>query len=203
MTGPIPVAPPPPAKPTPDLVYVSFTAEINPNTTESLIATCTNLVNNGVKKIYLLFSTPGGLVSHGMTLFNTLKGLPVELTIHNSGNVDSIGNVIFLAGAKRYACKHSTFMFHGVGFNGQAGVRLEEKNLKETLASLHAEQKRIGDVIAETTGIIPDEVSKLFLEQQTKDSAFAVSKRIVHEVREIQVPAGAPIVSLVFQRQGV
>ena len=184
----------------PELVYVIFSADINPHTTESLIAACVNLSNNGVKKIYLVFSTPGGLVSQGMTLYNVLKSLPIELITHNSGNVDSIGNVIFLAGAKRYACQHSTFMFHGVGFDGQGNVRLEEKNLRETLAAVQADQKRIGGVIAERTRIPLNEVSNLFLEQQTQDAAFAVSKGIVHEVRDIQIPAGAPVVSLVFQR---
>lgn len=191
---------PSPAQPTPELVYVSFSAEINPNTTESLIGTFSNLVNNGVKRVYLLFSTPGGMVANGMAIYNTLKGLPLELTIHNVGNVDSIGNVIFLAGKHRYACKHSTFMFHGVGFDGVSNLRLEEKNLKETLAAVLADQKRIGDVITERTQIPADEVSKLFLEQQTKDSAFAASKGIIHDIREVQVPLGAPIVSLVFQR---
>lgn len=187
----------------PEIVYVSFCAEINQNTTESLIATCVNIANNGVKKIYLLFSTSGGFVSSGMTLYNILKSLPVELITHNSGNVDSIGNVIFLAASKRYACKHSTFMFHGVGFDGQSGMRLEEKNLKETLAAVHADQKRIGDVLVERTKIKSNEVTNLFFEQQTKDSAFAVDKGIIDEIRDIQIPAGAPIISLSFQRKGI
>ena len=61
---------------------------------------------------------------NGMNLYNVLRGLPRDLTIHNVGNVGSIGNAIFLAGSKRYACAHSTFMFHGVGFNSPGGTRL-------------------------------------------------------------------------------
>ncbi len=115
----------------PETVYISFSAEINPHTTESLIAAIANVVNQGVKKVYLLMSTPGGAVMNGMNLYNVLRGLPVELTTHNVGNVDSIGTALFLAGAKRYACPHSTFMFHGVGFNVPQGARLEEKFLRE------------------------------------------------------------------------
>ncbi len=42
------------------------------------------------------------------------EGVPYKLITHNVGNVDSIGNVIFLAAEERYACSTSTFMFHGV-----------------------------------------------------------------------------------------
>ena len=36
---------------------------------------------------------------HGLNLNNLFRGLPFELITHNIGNVDSIGNAIFLAGA--------------------------------------------------------------------------------------------------------
>ena len=37
----------------------------------------------------------------GMTLYNTLRAMPFELITHNVGNVDSIGNAVFLAGDLR------------------------------------------------------------------------------------------------------
>lgn len=87
----------------PDTYYVSFSAEINPNTTESLISVIANLVNQRVKTVHLLISTPGGSVMNGLNLYNVLRGLPIELITHNVGNVNSIGNAVFLAGSKRYA----------------------------------------------------------------------------------------------------
>ena len=190
----------PPAGAIPPVVYVSFSAEINPNTTESLIATVSNIVNQGVPRIYLLLSTPGGSVMHGMTLYNVLRGLPVELTTHNVGNVDSIGNAIFLAGRNRFACQHSTFMFHGVGFDIQAGGRLEEKLLRERLGTILSDQQRIGSILEERTRLRHNQVRSLFREAQTKDAAYAVSCGIVDEIRDVDIPAGSPVVSLVFQR---
>lgn len=98
-------------------------------------------------------STPGGSVMNGMNVYNILRGLPVELITHNVGNVDSIGNAIFLAGSKRYATAQSTFMFHGVGFDIANRVRLEEKNLREQLQSILSDQKRIGAIITERTKV--------------------------------------------------
>jgi len=190
----------PPLQAPPNTVYVSFSAEIVPHTTESLIATMTNLTNQGVKQIYLMLSTPGGSVMHGMNIYNVLRALPVELITHNVGNVDSIGNAVFLAGEKRYASPHSTFMFHGVGFDVTQPTRMEEKFLRERLDGITSDQKRIGSVIEDRTSIGKDDIAKLFLEAQTKDAAFAASCGIVHEIRDVQIPAGSTIVSLVFQR---
>lgn len=184
----------------PDTVYISFSAEIVPQTTEALIGLMAQHVNLGVKNIYVLLSTAGGSVMHGMTLYNVLRGLPVHLTTHNVGNVDSIGNAVFLAGEKRYACKHSTFMFHGVGFDTPQQARFEEKLLRERLDSVLSDQRRIGSIIEERTKIEKAAVAALFSEAQTKDADFAVGCGIVHEIKDVHIPAGGPIYSLVFQR---
>src|SRR5438309_2989579 len=102
--------------PDPKIVYISFSAEISPHTTESLLAVLANCVNQKIGTVYLMLSTPGGSVMNGLNIYNVLIGMPFELITHNVGNVDSIGNAIFLAGSKRYACPHSTFMFSRSGF---------------------------------------------------------------------------------------
>ena len=215
--APATAVPPPPAgqKPVPvilpnmpgpvltDTVYISFSAEINPSTSESLLAVFANLINQRVPHIYLMLSTPGGQVMNGLNLYNTMRGLPCDLTVHNVGNVDSIGNAIFLAGTKRYACPHSTFMFHGVGLNAPGGMRLEEKSMKEGLQNILADQRRIGQILEERTNLTNEQVNGLFLEANTKDATFAIGCGIVHEIRDVQIPAGGPVISLVFQRQGV
>jgi ATP-dependent Clp protease protease subunit len=198
MATPVPLPAPGP-QPPPQIVYISFSAEINVNTTESLLATMANCANQGVPEVYLLISTPGGVVMNGMNLYNTLRGMPFRLTTHNVGNVDSIGNAVFLAGERRYACPHSTFMFHGVGFDIQ-NMRFEEQKCRETLAGILAEHKRIGTVMRERTNLQDRAIRSLFREAQTKDAAFATGCGIVHEIRDVQIPAGAPVVSLVFKR---
>ena len=40
--------------PAADTVYISFSAEINPNTTESLIAVLANCANQKTKEVYLM-----------------------------------------------------------------------------------------------------------------------------------------------------
>lgn len=182
------------------LVYVSFSAEINPSTTESLIGVMANCANLNVQSVYLLLSTPGGMVMNGMNLYHVLRGMPFKLITHNVGNVDSIGNMVFLAGKERYATETATFMFHGVGFNVDQGQRFEEKSLRERLDGILNDQRRIGMVISANTKLTEDEVAGLFLQAQTKDAQFAVEKGIINEIREVSIPSGVPIIGLVFKR---
>jgi ATP-dependent Clp protease, protease subunit len=182
-------------------VYVSFTAEVIPATTETLLRTCTDLANKGVSTVYMLLSTPGGSVMNGLAVYNVLRGMPFKLVTHNVGSVNSIGNVIFLAGEERYCCPNANFMFHGVGFDGQAGMRFEEKLLRERLDGIRADQKRIAEVIEQrATFADASEIEGLFLEAVTKDPGYAKAKGIIHDIADVQIPPGSPILQLVFQR---
>ena len=180
--------------------YISFSAEINANTTESLIALLAQQINEGTTDVYLMVSTPGGSIMNGLNLYNVLKALPINLTTHNVGNIDSIGNALFLAGQQRYACPHSTFMFHGVGIDLKAGYRLEQKNLDEHRQTILADTKRIEDLLRDHTTLNERQVRALFKQAGTKDADYARRVGIVHDVRDVDIPAGTPIFGLVFQR---
>ncbi len=180
--------------------YISFSADIVPQSTETLIAVMGEQANNGVEEVYLMLSTPGGSVMHGMNLYNILRAFPFKLTTHNVGNVDSIGNAVFLAGEERYACPHSTFMFHGVGFDVKQGFRLEEKFLREHLDSIVRDHVRIGSVIRDRTNLNERQIRSLFREARTKDADYAKSVGIVHDISDVNIPPGNPVISLVFQR---
>jgi ATP-dependent Clp protease, protease subunit len=184
----------------PPTIYISFSAEINAHTTESLLATFAAQINAGARNFYLMLSTPGGTVMNGLNLYNVLRGLPINLTTHNVGNVDSIGNAVFLAGQPRYASPHSTFMFHGVAFNYTGALSLTERESRERLSSILADQRRIGSIIQERTRLTGRKVKAMFREAKTVDATFSAGCGIVDEVRDVQIPAGAPIYQLVFQR---
>ena len=181
------------------LVYVSFSAEINASTTERLIAIMSECANLRVQKVVLLISSGGGLVMNGLNLYNVLKGMPFDLVTHNVGNIDSISNAVFLAGSTRYSCCHSTFMFHGVGFD-IVNQRLEQKNIEEFNDSIVSDQKRIGDIITECSTLGPGDVINLFRQAQTKSAEYALGCGIIHEIREVEIISGVPIIPLVFQR---
>lgn len=193
---------PSPQTPQNHRIYVSFSTDVNPTSVETLLAACSQFANQGAAEVYLLLSTPGGSVMHGMNAYNVLRGLPFRLITHNVGNVDSIGNVIFLAGEERYACPNATFMFHGVAAGvGTGRTHMEQKELRERLDSVESDNHRIAHVIAERAGFAnEDEIAELFLEARTKDPAYAKDRGIIQDIRGVNIPPGAPVHQLVFQR---
>lgn len=181
------------------LVYLSFTADIDSDAAENLIAVMARLANLKTKKVYLLLSTLGGSVTNGLALFNLFRGMPFKLVTHNIGNVDSIGNVVFLAGEERYTCAGATFMFHGVHSGPMDGERLNVNAVREKLDGMLNDQKRICSVICSRTNIESREVDELFKQGQTKDAEFALAKGIVHEIREVKIDPGAPFITIIFK----
>lgn len=181
-------------------LYLSFSAEINQNTVEKLMAAFAQHYNQGVRDFYLLLSSPGGNVMNGINVYNYLRSLPIRLRTHNVGIVDSIANVIFLAADTRYAVKNSSFLFHGVGFD-IAQARFEEKQIKEKLEVIRRDQKLIADIIAERSQLTASEVEQMFLEAKTMTPEEAQTKSMIAAVQDVKIPDGAPLIQFVFQRK--
>lgn len=182
-------------------IFISFSAEINQNTTESFMAVIAEQINRGVKDFYILLSTPGGIVANGITLYNYLRSLKANITMHNIGVVDSIGNVIFLAGEQRYAVPNSSFLFHGVGFDITQVVRLEEKDLKEKLKIIERDQNLMSNIITERTKLKAEDIEKMFLEAATKTAEEAKEIGIINDIKLADIPKDAQILQFAFQQR--
>lgn len=91
-------APNPPAPPT--TVALSFVGPINYPATKNLRNACANAVNNQVKNLTLLISSWGGSTNEGFALYHFLNALPLDITTHNIGSIDSVANLFFWRGSK-------------------------------------------------------------------------------------------------------
>jgi len=182
--------------------YINYYDAITDNKVRGLMALITDILGK-VKPtpttLYFAISSPGGNIAAGITFYNFLRGLPVEVVMHNIGSVDSIATVIFLAGVKRYACTHSRFLFHGVVTEIPAGARLTPTMLREVLSGLGQDEGRIKELIVERSELTEPEVIAMLQEGETKDPAFAMEKRIIHDIRDLSIPAGAQSVTANFQ----
>jgi ATP-dependent protease ClpP protease subunit len=160
-----------------------------------------NQMNEGEREFYILLSSPGGGTREGITLYNYLQSLPAKIITHNIGIIDSIGNIIFLAGKERYAVPHSSFLFHGVGFNIDQPARLEEKDLKEKIKIIERDEKLISEIIAEKTKLSVEEIREIFLEAQTKTPEEAKKIGLIHEIKEVKIPESAKVFSFAFPQR--
>ena len=177
-------------------VYVNFFDVINDVKVKVIMATVSDIINRQKPDaIYCLFASSGGQVDAGITLYNFLRSLPVEIIMHNTGSIDSIANVIFLSADTRYASKHSSFLFHGVNQNFQANTSTTRNKINEILSNLDAVETKIQGIITERTELTPEEVKVLFSQGESKDPDFALSKGIVNEIKNPEIPKDVQILS--------
>lgn len=173
--------------------YIRFLAPVIPETTDRLFKIIDQKIGSGVKKIHLLISSPGGSVFHGLSIYNYLKGAPIEVDTYNFGSVDSIGVIIFCAGKKRYSVPHARFLIHGVRFNINGNAAFDEKELEEHFKSLKIDQRNIAKVIADTCGKEIKEIENKMNDRTTLNPEEAKEYGLVHEIKSSLFPIDADL----------
>lgn len=76
------------------------------------------------KDIHLYINTPGGIVSSGLAIYDTMQYVKSDIATYCIGQAASMGALLLAAGTKgkRFALPHSRIMIHQPmgGFHGQA-----------------------------------------------------------------------------------
>jgi len=173
-------------------IYINFFDGIDPIKVNKFIRFTVDAINqHDPKEIYYLISSNGGDVDSGFTLYNFLISLQgkINVSMHNIGTIDSIANVIFIAGQKRYAAPNASFLYHGIVMNFNAGG-YGRTVLKENLSRLDGMETRMADTISKHSKLTIDELKSFFHQGEGKDVNFALEKEIVHEIKVPVVPPG-------------
>ena len=125
------------------------------------------------KEIYLYINSPGGLVTAGLGIYDTMQYIKPEISTLCIGQAASMGSFLLSAGAKgkRFSLPNSRIMVHqpSAGFQGQA-----------TDIEIHANEvlslkKRLNEIYSKHTGKSVEEI-KTALERDnfmTPDNAKA------------------------------
>lgn len=129
--------------------FIHFTGPINSATCGSLIETCSKAIQQDASQIVVTLATMGGECSYGFAMYNFLRALPVPVHTHNLGTVESMGNIIFLAGSRRTACHHSKFLFHPFHWNLHGSV--DHTRMSEYAMSLDYDLAAYARIVAERT----------------------------------------------------
>jgi ATP-dependent Clp protease, protease subunit len=183
--------------------YVKFFAPVMQESINVLMQVVDKKLSQGAKKMGLLISTPGGDVFHGLSAYNYLKGIPLEITTHNFGSADSIGVVIFCAGSKRLSVPHARFLLHGVMCNFPGPVSLEEKQLEERLKGLQIDMGNIASIISDTVKKDKQQVLNDMLNRTTLYPEQAIEYGLVHEIKSELFEPGAEVISIQMSGQAV
>jgi len=182
-------------------VVVRFFAPVIDATVNALMSAIDQKMKQGIKDFTILISSPGGSVIHGLSAYNYLKGLPVSITTHNFGSVDSIGIVLYCAGSKRLSVPQARFLFHGVNVQFRGEQNLDEKLLEERLKGLRIDVENIAKVIAANTGKSTKDITDAMIERTTLNPEEAQSWGLVHEIKSELFEAGSEVMAIQAQQQ--
>lgn len=177
-------------------LHIRFFAPVLPQTIAQLFQALDFAIQQGVQRVHLLLSSPGGSVFHGLSAYNFLRGAPFEVFTYNFGSVDSIGVVMFCAGRVRRCVPHARFLIHPVQFNMQGNIQLSESQLEEHLKGLRIDQENIARVVADTTGKPLAQIIADMHHRATLNPGEAQAYGLVHEITSALVPAGARLIAI-------
>ncbi|HSK56734.1 MAG TPA: ATP-dependent Clp protease proteolytic subunit, partial [Jiangellales bacterium] len=110
------------------------------------------------KDIFLYINSPGGSVSAGMAIYDTMQYVKNDVATLAMGLAASMGQFLLAAGApgKRYATPHARIMMHqpSGGLGGSASdIRIQAEQM------LHV-KKQMAELIAQHTGRTVDEIER-------------------------------------------
>lgn len=177
-------------------VYIKYFAPVNSQTANALMNAIDHKLKEGMQRLVLLISSPGGSVFHGLSIYNYLKGIPVEIITHNFGSVDSIGAVIYCAGDKRFSVPNARFLVHPVFWGVDSKTRMDEKQLEELLKSLRIDEKNIALVLARETNKKFDDIIEAIMNRTTLLPEEAKVFGLVHEIKHELIPEGAELIGI-------
>jgi ATP-dependent Clp protease protease subunit len=110
------------------------------------------------KDIHLYINSPGGSVTAGLAIYDTMQFLTCDVNTYCIGQAASMGAVLLCGGTrgKRFALPHSNIMIHQLlgGAEGQAS------DVEIRVRYMLREKQRLNSIISRHTGRPVDQVEK-------------------------------------------
>ena len=134
------------------------------------------------KDINLYINTPGGLVTAGLGIYDTMQYIKPNVSTLCIGQAASMGSLLLAAGkkGKRFSLPNSRIMVHqpSAGFQGQATDI--EIHAKEVLAL----KKRLNEIYSKHTGKSVDDIKKALERDNFMTPEIAKEFGLIDEVVE-------------------
>ena len=162
---------------------IFLTGQINDNVASLVTAQLLFLEAEDPKKeIYLYINSPGGLVTAGLGIYDTMQYVKPDISTLCIGQAASMGSFLLAAGTKgkRFSLPNSRIMVHqpSAGFQGQA-----------TDIEIHANEvlslkKRLNEIYSKHTGKSVDEIKSALERDNFMTADSAKSFGLVDQVVE-------------------
>ncbi len=162
---------------------IFLTGQINDNVASLVTAQLLFLEAEDPKKeIYLYVNSPGGLVTAGLGIYDTMQYVKPDISTLCIGQAASMGSFLLAAGTKgkRFSLPNSRIMVHqpSAGFQGQATDI--EIHANEVLAL----KKRLNEIYSKHTSKSVDEIKSALERDNFMTADVAKSFGLIDEVVE-------------------
>ena len=142
---------------------------------------------NPDKDIHLYINSPGGIVTAGLSVYDTMQFIKPDVSTICMGQAASMGALLLTAGAagKRFALPHSRIMIHqpSGGFQGQASDI--DIHAREVLKI----RERLNEILAKHTGQTVEQIAKDSDRDRFMDGETAVAYGLIDQVLQSRVEA--------------
>ncbi len=144
------------------------------------------------KDIYLYINSPGGSVTAGMAIYDTMQYIKNDVATVAMGLAASMGQFLLCAGApgKRYALPHARIMMH----QPSGGIGGTASDIKIQAEQMAATKKSMAELIAFHTGQTIDTIQedsdrdRWFTADQAKEYGFV--DHVVRSARQVSGSGG-------------
>jgi ATP-dependent Clp protease protease subunit len=135
------------------------------------------------KDIYLYINSPGGMITSGMAIFDTMQHIKSDVVTICVGLAASMGSFLLAAGAKgkRLALPHSRIMIHqpSGGTRGQASdIEIEAREILRI-------RRQLNQIYADNTGQplekIEKDMDRDFFMSAEEAKAYGLIDRVIEE----------------------
>jgi ATP-dependent Clp protease protease subunit len=132
------------------------------------------------KDIDVYINTPGGAVTSGLAIYDTMQFIKPDVSTYCVGQATSMGAVILAAGTpkKRYALPHARIMIH----QPWGGVRGQASDISIQAKEILRLRSRLEEILAKHTGQALDRIKKDSDRDFFMSSKEALEYGIVDEV---------------------
>lgn len=160
---------------------------------QNLIATINAIPEED--QIHIDFETDGGSVMAAAMLGETIFKRRQNITIYNTGRVDSSGIIPFLAAGTRVAASKATFLYHpirvGVPVPPDADILWVSKEVfQQGIDQIEQDERNYANLHERQTAVPRGMVRQLLSSDNVQDAQWAVNMRVVHRIDDFLPPAG-------------
>ncbi len=156
----------------------------------SIVATMLYLdSDDNTKPIYLYINSPGGSVTAGMAIYDTMKYIKSDVVTICLGLAASMGSFLLAAGTKgkRLALPHSRIMIH------QPSASTGRQRLQATDIAIEAKQilrtrRELNQMLANCTGQTPETIQKDTDRDNFMSAQEAIEYGLIDRVIEERTP---------------